>query len=313
MILGYDILSLILWMAHWRKVVALIRGIAMATEAYMVFYILLYRLVARAKAGGFDSKNIIDAEVIVDLFMLGKLWLWPKFISTEFLVLSRLGVLTVGDAIHVFSWFHNLWLTLLNMVNAHYKRVKKAMKTCGRALGSAVEWICRADPRLAYLASCESGDRATMRALLSEHEAILNVNLVRRRNGDTGLHLACRAGHMGIAESLLDVKGKVVNVNIENLGGETPLMVAAEAGHVAIVRRLLKAKGLRLKDFLAEKSVKKAVENDHYEAARLIVSAMTNKQIAIDANVALYLNRCSSLLRDAKTAKSSNELQKLKL
>ena len=314
MILGYDILSLILWMAHWRKLVALIRGIAMATEAYMVFYILLYRLAVRAKAGGgFDSKNIIDTDVIVDLFLLGKLWLWPKFIYTEFLVLRGLGVLTVGDAIHVFGWLRTVWLTFTNKVNVHYKCVKQAMKAFGRALGGAVERICRADPRLAFLASCESGDRVTMRALLSEHEGILNVNLVRTRNGDTGLHLACRAGHMGIAESLLDVKEKVVNVNIENVSGETPLMIAAEAGHVAIVRRLLKAKGLRLKDYLGEKSVKKAVENDHYDAARLIVSAMASKEIAIDANVALYLNRCSSLLRDAKTVKSSNELQRLNL
>ena len=118
---------------------------------------------------------------------------------------------------------------------------------------------------------------------------------------------------MVIAESLLDVQEKVVNVNIENLKGETPLMVASEAGHVAIVRRLLKAKGLKLKDLFGDKCIKLAVENDHYEAARLIVNAMTNKQIDVDANIAPYLNRCLSLAKDAKSAKSSSELQKINL
>ena len=179
--------------------------------------------------------------------------------------------------------------------------------------GSVLEWINRADPKVEFLTACKAGDRVTMRVLLSEHEKIINVNLVRTKNGDTGLHLACRSGHMVIAESLLDVQEKVVNVNIENLKGETPLMIAAEAGHVAIVRRLLKVKGLKLKDLLGDKSIKLAVENDHYEAARLILNAMTSKQIDVDANIASYLSRCSSLAKDAKSAKSSSECQKINL
>ena len=59
--------------------------------------------------------------------------------------------------------------------------------------------------------------------------------------------------------------------------------------------------------------MKLAVENNHYEAARLIINAMTNKQIDVNANIALYLNRCFSFVKDAKSAKSTNELHKINL
>lgn len=144
-------------------------------------------------------------------------------------------------------------------------------------------WWNNIDPKRAFLEACEKGNKVEMRALLSEHEDSLNVNLVRSSNGDTGLHLACRAGHTIIAESLLDVKKKVVNVNIENAAGETPLMVAAVAGHLAIVRRLLKAKGLKLKEY-GEKALLEAVRNGQYDAAKLILDSVVKKEGVLDEN-----------------------------
>ena len=138
--------------------------------------------------------------------------------------------------------------TLSKMTRDCRKRLEKAKRFSGETFGSLRQWISRADPKVEFLNACKTGDRVTMRALLSEHESVINVNLVRNKDGDTGLHLACRAGHMVIAESLLDVQEKVVNVNIENLKGETPLMIASEAGHVAIVRRLLRMIIMKLPD-----------------------------------------------------------------
>ena len=162
-----------------------------------------------------------------------------------------------------------------------------------------------------FLEACDTGDKVAMRSLLTEYGDSLNVNLVRKRNGDTGLHLACRGGHATIAESLLDVRKKVVNVNIENSRGETPLMIASSVGHTAIVKRLVKAKGLKLKDEYGEKSMLKAVENEHYETAKLVLTAIVSKEgVSVDArlrNVLDKLDRCLDLSKKVKTTKSQVE------
>ena len=171
----------------------------------------------------------------------------------------------------------------------------------------------RASERL-FLEACENGDKVAMRSLLTEHGDFLNVNLVRNKDGDTGLHLACRGGHATIAESLLDVKKKVVNVNIENSSGETPLMIAASVGHTIIMRRLLKAKGLKLKQEYGERSILKAVENEHYETAKQILVAIINKEgVTADGrlrNMLDYLDRCTDLSKKAEAAKSQVEKQR---
>ena len=162
-----------------------------------------------------------------------------------------------------------------------------------------------------FLAACENGNKDDMRELLAEHGDSINVNLVRNRNGDTGLHLACRGGHATIAESLLDVRKKVVNVNIENSVGETPLMIASSAGHLAIVKRLLKARGLKLKDGYGEKPILRGVENEHYEAAKLVLLAIVNREgVAADTrlrNILDKLDRCLDLSKKAKYAKTPVE------
>ena len=98
-ILAYDILSLVMWKLRWYKVVTVIRGVAMATEAYMVYYISLKDLVTLVTTARFD----LTVGVYVGIRLLAMLWLWPSLIKTEFIVFKRLGTLTVNDVFNVFE------------------------------------------------------------------------------------------------------------------------------------------------------------------------------------------------------------------
>ena len=180
-------------------------------------------------------------------------------------------------------------------------------------LESARKWFADVldTPESAFLRSCEGGDKAAMRSLLAKHAGALNVNLVRNSSGDTGLHLACRAGHAVVADSLLSVKEKVVNVNIENFKGETPLMIAAGAGHLAIVRRLARVKGIRLKENCGDRVIWNAVENGHYEVAHLLLTTLASKNIFVDPNLEPCLKRCMALSKEAKSTKSEPEMKKI--
>ena len=186
----------------------------------------------------------------------------------------------------------------------------------GKMSEKLFNWWNNINPKRAFLEACEKGNKVEMRALLSEHEDSLNVNLVRSSNGDTGLHLACRAGHTIIAESLLDVKKKVVNVNIENAAGETPLMVAAGAGHLAIVRRLLKAKGLKLKEY-GEKALLEAVRNGQYDAAKLILDSVVKKEGVLDENklqnMQEKLECCLQISKRMNDSNTNQDMQQCKL
>ena len=94
-------------------------------------------------------------------------------------------------------------------------------------------------------------------------------------------------------------------------------MIASSVGHTAIVRRLLKAKGLKLKEEYGEKSILKAVENEHYETAKHVLTAIVSKErVTADGrlrSILDQLDRCIDLSKKARGAKSQVERQQCSL
>ena len=177
-----------------------------------------------------------------------------------------------------------------------------------------------AQVKSSFLEACRNGNKGTMRKLLREHSELIKLNMLLTPNGDTALHLACREGHLTIVESLLDLRERAVDVNIENSNGDSPLFVAAAAGHVGIVKRLLRMKGLKLKEGCGEKTVVQAVRNGHFESAQLIMSAIEKRRIAISivdpenilpSSLNRYV-RLTSELR-SRSAKTEYDVQKINL
>lgn len=82
-------------------------------------------------------------------------------------------------------------------------------------------------------ASCERGDAATARSLLSLGT---QVN-ARDTAGATALFLACEAGNTLAVEVLL---ASGADPNISNAAGECPLYIAALRGHIGVVRAILR-------------------------------------------------------------------------
>ena len=319
-----DGISYILWCKGSRDAtywpVVYTRGCAICLEVWLLYdlgllYGWIYLLAAfysmLTGAPHFGQFAIVEGTFTSLRFILS-----VKNFNNELQIFMRLGHLQGAKVIldglnsmchlpgRVFGTFS--WPIKALVVNAHmwYKKRKEHLTKMRQ----------RQSSERFFLEACETGDKVAMRSLLTEHGDFLNVNIARNQNGDTGLHLACRGGYETIAESLLDVKKKVVNVNIENSSGETPLMIAAGMGHTIIVRRLLKAKGLKLKEEYGEKSILKAVENDHYETAKQILTTIVNKEgITTDKrlrNMLDYLQRCVDLSKKAEAAKSQVERQK---
>ena len=118
--------------------------------------------------------------------------------------------------------------------------------------------------------------------------------LKRILNCRLGLHLAVTNGHLSVVQSLLDVGGKRLNVNVENSAGETALSLAAKGDHKSIVRWLFKAKGLKLSENHVYKIVSYAVEHGGFEMAKLVQSEYEEREEKELAPyyVASSINRC---------------------
>ena len=312
----FDLVCSKLWEACLWKVVVVLRGIQIVFLILSVYERLIEILLVALTAvfnciviifGDSDEEEHVFSVENVALalecsIILILISIVAKRAAREGQTFARLGLL--GETIEGWACGKN-------------KRLRK--KDLGRPLDAESpgrlemfwKWLSdiKIDPEAAFLISCESGDKTTMRSLLSEHGDLLNVNLVRNAKGDTGLHLACRTGQLVIAESLLDVKKHMVNVNIENSIGETPLMIAAGAGHRAIVKRLVRAKGIRLKEKHGEQALWKAVQNDHYEVADILLIALAKKRIAIDPNLEPCIKRGVALSREAETTLSETKLK----
>ena len=93
--------------------------------------------------------------------------------------------------------------------------------------GSALTYVVRHQ-------NITAEQRKEMCELLVAHGADVNV---RRRNGNTPLHLAARGGQKDILELLID---KGADMNIINNAGRSPLRIAMNQGHTEIVELLRK-------------------------------------------------------------------------
>lgn len=124
---------------------------------------------------------------------------------------------------------------------------------------------------------CSSGtNKALLRLFLQDQD--FNPNQRNLESANTGLHMACHNGRFSLVQSILDVKRKVVNLNIENGKGLKPLMVVAARGDKGILQRLLKETKLKLKNALS------------------ICEEMTKRGLLLrDSNVLPSLNRCAKL------------------
>ena len=171
-----------------------------------------------------------------------------------------------------------------------------------------------------FLEACKNNNKANMRKLLREHGELIDVNMTREQTGDTALHLAVKGGHIAIVESLLSVKENIVDVNIVNSDSETPLLIASANGHVGIVKRLLRVKGIKLKDGSGERTVMKAIENDNFDVAQLIMEAIENRGITtkllkpkglLTSCLNRYVKLANELASGAGRSKSEHDMRRL--
>ena len=159
----------------------------------------------------------------------------------------------------------------------------------------------RPDTRLQdFMGVCAGGeDKILLRALLDD--TTFNPNQVQKVTGDTGLHVSCRNKQFSVVQSILDVKGKAVNVNKENCQGCTPLALASGRGDKRVVARLLRERRLRLKNNTGEKAVRAAIEGNHYAVARMVADEMRARGVKFrDAAVQSYIARCAALADNKK-------------
>ena len=124
--MGYDIVSLIMWTAQWYKVVTVLRGVAMATEAYMIYYVSLKDLVTLATSARHDIMLKFFAGF--RLFIMA--WLWQKVIRTEVIVFRRLATLTLNDAQNVLERLQHMSCALSKITSNTRRRLKRSGKLC---------------------------------------------------------------------------------------------------------------------------------------------------------------------------------------
>lgn len=99
---------------------------------------------------------------------------------------------------------------------------------------------------IAFVAACEAGDLARVRALTSPEHMAANsrVDLNWRRDGDaTGLYWACDEGHIDVVRYLTSpaMLAAGIDVNKGDAFDDSPLVIAATRGFVQIVRHLLES------------------------------------------------------------------------
>lgn len=90
-------------------------------------------------------------------------------------------------------------------------------------------------PDLDLMESCINGDLSTIKNLVTKYG--LNPNDARDPSGLTPLHLACKNGHLDIAQYL--IKEQNCNPEATNPRGSTPLHWACLCGHLQIAKCLI--------------------------------------------------------------------------
>ena len=95
------------------------------------------------------------------------------------------------------------------------------------------------------------------------------------------MHLACQHGQASVVQSLLDVKRRNLNLNIENYDHKTPLMMACSVGNSIIVGRLLKERKLKLRDHFGEEAIKAAVGGGHFTLAQKVAEEITRRGLCL--------------------------------
>jgi ankyrin repeat protein len=162
--------------------------------------------------------------------------------------------------------------------------------------------------RIEFLSSCSSGENmAMLRSFL--HNPDFDPNQIDSESGVTGLHMACHNGHLSVVQAILDVKRKVINLNIENVEGQTPLMVVAAQGSKTILNRMLKEKKLKLKDTFGQRAICIAVEAEHWAIGLSIHEEMTKRGMLFkELSILTYLSRSVTLSNDIKKGLSKDKV-----
>ncbi|KAJ9510790.1 hypothetical protein QJQ45_027578 [Haematococcus lacustris] len=89
----------------------------------------------------------------------------------------------------------------------------------------------------------------------------------------TALHLACRAGHLGVVAAVLAVPGGAAAVDLQDSKGLTPLMAAAMAGHTSVCAALMDAgASSSLKARGGHTAMSLAVDHHHKAVVQLLAS-----------------------------------------
>ena len=104
-----------------------------------------------------------------------------------------------------------------------------------------------------------------------------NVNVERKEDGSTPLHVACENGDTQLVRLLLKVKDETgLAVDKARKDGMTPLFVASARGHVAVVRLLLEDGGADISKAANKQSGSTALyvatKNGHIKVVRLFLS-----------------------------------------
>jgi ankyrin repeat protein len=165
-----------------------------------------------------------------------------------------------------------------------------------------------AKSRIDFLLACSSGENmALLRSFL--HNPDFDPNQINSESGVTGLHMACHNGHLSVVQAILDVKRKVINLNIENVEGQTPLMVVAAQGSKNILNRMLKEKKLKLKDTFGQRAICVAVEAEHWAIGLSIHEEMTKRGMLFkELSILTYLSRSVTLSNDIKKGLSKDKV-----
>ena len=154
------------------------------------------------------------------------------------------------------------------------------------------------DPQMAFMDACVRGDKVNMKTILNKYANKINVNARQGVTGNTGLHIACRGGHLNIVQSILDCERKNVKLNLENFSGFTPVELAANGGHRLIVMRLLKCKNMKLNSEQVEKIVRTSTMQEFYQIAKMILADFKRRTgMDFDQTLGTYINRIDECIR----------------
>ncbi|XP_019616149.1 PREDICTED: ankyrin repeat domain-containing protein 2-like [Branchiostoma belcheri] len=118
-----------------------------------------------------------------------------------------------------------------------------------------------------FLRAARDGDVETVRRSL-EKGVDVNIKSITT-DGDTGLHVACREGHVKVVELLIKNQA---DLNVANKDGDTGLHVACREGHVKVVELLIKNQAdLNVANKTGDTGLHVACSGGHDKVAELLI------------------------------------------